>query len=117
VANLSPDLNEGSLKQMFEPFGSVLLVNIMKDGMTGQSRGFGFVHLADAASARVGRGAAQRHACWPGCLAWCCCAGCCCLSMPPRRGSVGVARQAWPGQAVGALPCSCRWPVRRAAAR
>ena len=54
VANLSPAFSEAMLKQMFEPFGAVLHVSIMKDGATGASRGFGFVHLGDAASAKVG---------------------------------------------------------------
>ncbi len=54
VANLSPAFSEAMLKQMFEPFGAVLHVSIMKDGATGASRGFGFVHLGDTASAKVG---------------------------------------------------------------
>jgi len=43
VGNLSHDLTEDDLRQAFEAFGEVESTNIVKDRVTGESRGFGFV--------------------------------------------------------------------------
>ena len=45
VANLSRQTTEGDLRQAFEAFGQVRTVNIVRDGVTGESRGFGFVGM------------------------------------------------------------------------
>lgn len=46
VGNLSSEVTEEELKGVFQEFGEVTSVNIIKDKFTGQSRGFGFVEMA-----------------------------------------------------------------------
>jgi RNA recognition motif-containing protein len=48
VGNLSFNTSEAQLEQLFASVGSVASVNVMRDRSTGQSRGFGFVEMADA---------------------------------------------------------------------
>ena len=43
VGNLSYRLTEDALRQVFEEFGQVTSCTIIKDKMTGQSKGFGFL--------------------------------------------------------------------------
>lgn len=45
VGNLSYDVTEESLKELFEAHGGVASVNIIKDKYTGQSKGFAFVEM------------------------------------------------------------------------
>ena len=45
VGNLSNDVTEDDLKNLFEAFGQVETVNIIKDKFSGQSRGFAFVEM------------------------------------------------------------------------
>ncbi len=45
VGNLSRDVTEEQLKQSFEAFGEVKSVAIIKDKLTGEPRGFGFVDM------------------------------------------------------------------------
>lgn len=52
VANVSFDLQSEDLNQLFTPFGEVTSATIIKDKMTGQSRGFGFVEMPDEAAAQ-----------------------------------------------------------------
>ncbi len=47
VGNISYGMREDTLKELFEQYGEVTSVNIVKDRMTGRSRGFGFVEMAD----------------------------------------------------------------------
>jgi RNA recognition motif-containing protein len=47
VGNLSYEATEDDLRQAFEAHGEVTSVAIIKDKMTGRSRGFGFVEMAD----------------------------------------------------------------------
>lgn len=52
VGNLPYRANEASVRTLFETFGQVLSVRLMKDKQTGKRRGFGFVEMpADAARA------------------------------------------------------------------
>lgn len=54
VGNLSYDIGEPELKQMFEQFGKVDSASIITDKFSGQSKGFGFIEMdsqADAQSA------------------------------------------------------------------
>ena len=55
VGNLSSELTEEELKGVFQEFGEVTSVNIIKDKFTGQPRGFGFVEMAsvDATKAAI----------------------------------------------------------------
>lgn len=52
VGNLSYSTEESSLREMFEAYGQVAKVNIIKDKMTGQSKGFGFVSMEDWKAAK-----------------------------------------------------------------
>jgi RNA recognition motif-containing protein len=45
VGGLSYDVTEADLQAAFEAFGAVASVNIIKDQVSGQSRGFGFVEM------------------------------------------------------------------------
>lgn len=47
VGNLSPETTENDLRKLFSEFGELVSVRILKDVETGQSRGFGFVEMAD----------------------------------------------------------------------
>jgi RNA recognition motif-containing protein len=47
VANLSFDLQDEDLKELFVPYGEVSSARIIMDKMTDRSRGFGFVEMAD----------------------------------------------------------------------
>ena len=48
VGNLSFDLSEGELRQLFTPFGTVTSCNLIMDRMTERPRGFAFVEMATA---------------------------------------------------------------------
>jgi RNA recognition motif-containing protein len=52
VGNLSRDVSEDDLRQLFETFGQVESVNIVKDKFSGESRGFGFVEMPSRDEAR-----------------------------------------------------------------
>jgi RNA recognition motif-containing protein len=45
--NLSYDVSEDELREVFEAYGEVDSVNIIKDKYSGQSKGFGFVEMSD----------------------------------------------------------------------
>ena len=49
VGNLSYDTTEDGLKALFEEYGQVESVSIIKDRETGRTRGFGFVQMPDDA--------------------------------------------------------------------
>ena len=49
VGNLSFDVTENDLQDLFTQAGAVNSVNIMQDRSTGRSRGFGFVDMANEA--------------------------------------------------------------------
>lgn len=51
VGNLSYDMSEEGLRKAFEAFGEVTSASIIKDQYTGQSKGFGFVEMADRSKA------------------------------------------------------------------
>jgi RNA recognition motif-containing protein len=45
VGNLAPDINDAQFKDLVTPFGTPETVNLIKDRVTGVSRGFGFVEF------------------------------------------------------------------------
>jgi len=49
VGNLSYNLTEGELEEVFGAHGTVASVNIIKDRDTGRSKGFGFVEMPEQA--------------------------------------------------------------------
>ena len=52
VGNLSYSTTEASLSEAFSAFGEIASVNLITDRMTGRSRGFAFVEMADDAAAK-----------------------------------------------------------------
>lgn len=51
VGNLRYSITEDELRQLFEKHGSVDSVKIIKDKVTGNSKGFGFVEMPDSSEA------------------------------------------------------------------
>ena len=45
VGNMASETSEDALNQAFSAFGQVKSVSIVRDGATGESRGFGFVRM------------------------------------------------------------------------
>ena len=53
VGNLSFNTADQELQALFTPFGQVDSVRLIRDHATGQSRGFGFVEMADSSEGRA----------------------------------------------------------------
>ena len=53
VGGLAYTATEDDLKEAFSPFGNVKETIIIKDKMTGQSKGFGFVEMPEQAEAEA----------------------------------------------------------------
>lgn len=51
VGNLSWKTSDAELADFFAPFGEVVKAKVVIDQMTGKSKGFGFVEMAEAADA------------------------------------------------------------------
>ncbi|MCH5282439.1 MAG: RNA-binding protein [Treponema sp.] len=51
VGNLSYSTTEEALSDLFAQYGEIVSTAVIKDRATGQSKGFGFVELADEAAA------------------------------------------------------------------
>ncbi len=51
VGNLPFSATEDEVQKMFETFGAVRRVTLMRDGEGGRSRGFGFVEMGDETAA------------------------------------------------------------------
>jgi len=45
IANLSYSVNDDGLKELFQEYGEISSANVIKDRLTGKSRGFGFVEM------------------------------------------------------------------------
>lgn len=50
VANLSFDIQDEDLRELFTPYGEVSSAKVIMDKATSRSRGFGFVEMADNAA-------------------------------------------------------------------
>lgn len=53
VGNLPRQSTEEDVRQAFSQFGAVSTVSLIKDKMTGESRGFGFVEMASKEEAQA----------------------------------------------------------------
>jgi len=53
VGNLSYNVTDSDLSQLFAQHGTVQSAVVIMDKMTGRSKGFGFVEMADAAQAQA----------------------------------------------------------------
>ncbi len=51
IGNIPYSISEGELTQLFANFGEVSSLNVVKDKMTGRSKGFGFVEMPDDGAA------------------------------------------------------------------
>jgi len=51
IGNLAREVTEDELRALFEPFGEVTRVVIIKDRYSGESRGFGFVEMPSRTAA------------------------------------------------------------------
>jgi cold-inducible RNA-binding protein len=52
VGNLAYETTEATLAPLFEAIGEVVSVNLITDRMTGRSRGFAFVEMAEVDAAQ-----------------------------------------------------------------
>ena len=52
VGNLAYEATDNDVRQIFEPFGAVTSVTIIKDKYSGDSKGFGFVEMPSKAEAQ-----------------------------------------------------------------
>ena len=57
VGNLSYNMTEDELRNMFEAHGKVDRASVVMDRMTGRARGFGFVEMPNDAEGRAAIGA------------------------------------------------------------
>jgi len=53
VGNLPYRVSEDQLRQAFEQYGAVTSCTIIKDKMTGQSKGFGFLEMPESSEAEA----------------------------------------------------------------
>ena len=53
IGNLSQQATEADVQQAFAAFGNVASATIIKDRVSGESRGFGFVEMPDTAEAEA----------------------------------------------------------------
>ncbi|MBX7168231.1 MAG: RNA-binding protein [Pirellulales bacterium] len=53
VGNLSYDVDNARLEELFAPFGSVRSAQVIQDRDTGRSKGFGFVEMDDTNAAQA----------------------------------------------------------------
>ncbi|MBN2612643.1 MAG: RNA-binding protein [Bacteroidales bacterium] len=52
ISNLSYDVNDADLRELFEEYGPVSSAKVISDKYTGKSRGFGFVEMDDNSQAQ-----------------------------------------------------------------
>ncbi len=52
VGNLSYEADEQAINQLFSQFGEVTSVKLIKDTVTGRSKGFAFVEMAEATTSK-----------------------------------------------------------------
>ena len=48
ISNLSYDVNDSDLRELFEEYGEVSSAKVIMDRETGRSRGFGFVEMSES---------------------------------------------------------------------
>ena len=61
VGNLPYEATEADLQTLFETSGQVTSINIVRDRATGLARGFAFIEMSDADSARRAISELDRH--------------------------------------------------------
>ena len=53
VGNLPWQVTEGELEGLFKPYGKVERASVIRDRRTGETKGFGFIMMADEDAARA----------------------------------------------------------------
>ena len=53
VGNLSYDVNDSTLEELFGAYGTVVSATVINDRMTGRSKGFGFVEMSNDEEAKA----------------------------------------------------------------
>lgn len=53
IGNLTSDVSDQELRDLFQKYGEVESAKVIKDRMTGESRGFGFVEMKVKAEAQT----------------------------------------------------------------
>jgi RNA recognition motif-containing protein len=53
VGNLSTEVTEDDIRKAFQAYGDVTKVSIIKDRVTGERRGFGFVEMPSSSAAQA----------------------------------------------------------------
>jgi RNA recognition motif-containing protein len=61
VGNLPYSVNDGSLRQLFEPHGAITSAQVIMDRDTGRSKGFGFIEMSDDQEAQAAIAALNGH--------------------------------------------------------
>jgi RNA recognition motif-containing protein len=61
IGNLSRDVTEAELRELFAPFGTLGTVTVVKDKFSGVSKGFGFVDMPNKAEAEAAIAALHRQ--------------------------------------------------------
>jgi RNA recognition motif-containing protein len=56
VVGLPRNMGEMELAQLFAPYGDIRLLTIVRDKFKGESKGYGFVHMADEQDAQAAIG-------------------------------------------------------------
>ena len=51
IGNLAYSVTDGQLEALFQEFGTVTSVNLIKDKFSGESKGFGFIEMESQAEA------------------------------------------------------------------
>lgn len=51
IGNLSYDLNEDDVREVFSAFGAIESISLISDKFSGQSKGFGFVEMPNVSEA------------------------------------------------------------------
>lgn len=62
VGNLPYKISDVELRELFGAYGEVSSISIIKDKMTGQSKGFGFVDMPNAAEGTAAINGLNEHA-------------------------------------------------------
>jgi len=60
VGNLSRDVTEAELRELFEPFGKLHSVSLAKDKFSGVSKGFAFIEMKEKSEAEAAIAALHR---------------------------------------------------------
>lgn len=53
VGNLAREVSQDQLQRLFEPFGQISSIDIVKDKFSGESKGFGFIEMASHSEAQA----------------------------------------------------------------